>query len=128
MPNYGNNDRRTVKDFYLYFKLADNDEAVYPVSALRSVSCTGNTAIDLYFDPGILNPTGTDAQIDKIILTHTAGTELTVMKELADAINGNFGRIRSNKQDNYVMIADQIAGVYFSTSVTAITHITRSAA
>ena len=88
------------QEYFLYFKLADNNEAVYPLSALRSVSCSADSKLDFYFD--------------------------TIMKAFADEVNGNLHKNRG-KAGNYLIVGDEIATAYFHANVTAVDSITRAA-
>ena len=77
------------QEYFLYFKLADNDEAVYPLSALRSVSCSTTDKLDFYFDTANYLPTGsTTTSTDFIRCSITADTEVAIMKAFADEVNG----------------------------------------
>ena len=92
------------EEYFLYFKLADNDEAVYPLSALRSVSCPTNAKLDFFFDTANFLPTGTT----------TTTTDV------------NFHKY-PNKVSNYLIVGDEIASNYFHADVTAVDSITRAA-
>lgn len=114
------------KEYFLYFKLADNDEAVYPLSALRSVSCSTNAKLDFYFDTSNYLPTGsTSTSTDVIRCTITADAEVAIMKAFADEVNGNYYKYK-NKADNYLIVGDEVAGAYFHASITAVDSITRA--
>ena len=112
------------KNLFLYFKLADNNEAVYPVSALRSVSCSTDSKLDFYFDTSSYTPGTTNSTTDAIRLSITADTEVAIMKDLADLINNNWSK-KTNKQIDYVIIGDQIATEYWHANITAVDSITR---
>ena len=115
------------EEYFLYFKLADNNEAVYPLSALRSVSCSANAKLDFYFDTANYLPTGsTTTSTDVIRCTITADTEVAIMKAFADEVNGNYYKNRG-KADNYLIVGDEIASAYFHASITAVDSITRAA-
>ena len=115
------------EEYFLYFKLADNDEAVYPLSALRSVSCPTNAKLDFFFDTANFLPTGTTTTTTDVIrCSITADTEVAIMKAFADEVNGNFHKY-PNKVSNYLIVGDEIASNYFHADVTAVDSITRAA-
>ena len=125
MANQGHN-HGFAKEFFLYFKLADNNEAVYPLSALRSVSCSTSEKLDFSFDTASYDPDSTAATTDVIRCSITDDKEVTIMKAFADEVNGNFHKNRG-KMNNYLMVGDQVAGVYFHANITAVDSITRAA-
>jgi len=115
------------QEYFLYFKLADNDEAVYPLSGLRSVSCSADAKLDFYFDTANFLPTGTTSTTTDVIrCSITADTEVAIMKAFADEVNGNFYKNRG-KAGNYLIVGDEIASAYFHADVTAVDSITRAA-
>ena len=113
------------EEYFLYFKLADNNEAVYPLSALRSVSCTADAKLDFYFDTANFLGTSTTTTTDVIRCSITADTEVATMKAFADEVNGNFHKY-ANSVGNYLIVGDQVAGSYFHANVTAVDSITRA--
>tara|TARA_R110000744_G_scaffold92964_1_gene179768 strand:- start:104 stop:487 length:384 start_codon:yes stop_codon:yes gene_type:complete len=115
------------QEYFLYFKLADNNEAVYPLSALRSVSCSADSKLDFYFDTANYLPTGsTTTSTDVIRCSITADTQVAVMKAFAAEVNGNLHKNRG-KAGNYLIVGDEIASAYFHASITAVDSITRAA-
>lgn len=114
------------KEYFLYFKLADNDEAVYPLSALRSLSCSANAKLDFYFDTANYLPTGsTSTSTDVIRCSITADTEAAIMKAFAAEVNGNMHKYK-NSVDNRLIVGDQVASSYFHADITAVDSITRA--
>ena len=102
---------------FLYFNDDDNDVAMYPVKNLIAVTCASNTATILKFAPGSLG-TGQAGSLDLVTLTHGAGGEITIMKALARAING-----QRNTDDGLIVVADDVNGEYlagFEGTVTAV--------
>ena len=115
------------KEYFLYFKLADNNEAVYPLSALRRVSCSANAKLDFHFDTANFLPTGTTTTTtDSVRCSITADTEAAIMKAFAAEVNGNMHKYK-NSVGNYLIVGDQVAGSYFHADVTAVDSITRAA-
>ena len=113
------------RNLFLYFKLADNNEAVYPIRALRSLSCSTDGKLDFYFDTANFLGTSTTTTTDVIRCSITADTEVATMQGFADLVNNNWNK-KINKQVDYIIVGDQIAGKYCHANITAVDSITRA--
>ena len=125
---------------YLYFRTEaddiDNDDSsssgVFPVSSLKGMHPTTDTAITLFFEPTIRvrgeganatgNFTNNDSNlplVDKVVLTVGTNRHKQAMRAIADKINEPL-----SKDNGFVVIADDVSSEYVSTDVTAavITH------
>ena len=114
------------KELFLYFKLADNNEAVYPISALRRVSCTNSVQLHFLFDTANFIPTSTNTTTDFVDLAITEYTGVEIMKAFAAEVNGNFSKYK-HKAPNYIMVADAVSGTYLHADITGVNSITRAA-
>ena len=86
---------------FLVMQTATNDVMVYPVSKMKGMEGKDGT-VDISFD--------TVAADD--ILTINTSDEFQAMKDIAEAIGGN--------KDGAILLGDDVAGTYLSTSITAI--------
>ena len=86
---------------FLVMQTAANDVMVYPVSKMKGMEGK-NGEVDISFDT-----VGADD-----ILTITTSDEFQAMKDIAEAIGGN--------KDGAILLGDDVAGTYLSTSITAI--------
>ena len=113
------------RNLFLYFKLADNNEAVYPIKALRALSCSTDGKLDFYFDTANYHPDTTTATTDVIRCSMTADKEVETMQAFANLVNDNWNK-KMNKQVDYIMVGDEIASKYFNANITAVDSITRA--
>ena len=94
----------TADDKMLLFKNADNDMAMLPLSRLKDIN-GGSGSIVLTFDA--------EADVDVITLT-TGADEFEACKELVRTFN------QSPNSDGAILIADDIAGTYCSSTITGV--------
>jgi hypothetical protein len=88
----------------LIFNNADNDMAMLPLSRLKDIN--GSTgSIVITFDA--------EADVDSITL-HTGADEFEACKELVRAFN------QGPHSDGAIVIADDVAGVYCSSTITGL--------
>ncbi len=120
---------------YLYFRtqatLADDDDsaqsAMYPVSSLKGIHPTSDTAITLFFEPQIRDES--DAQDDNVVnndsVVLTTGTNKAkeAMQDLVEAINAH------PNMDPFIVVGDDNASSYIGNgNITAVGAITIAAA
>ena len=86
---------------FLVMQTAANDVMVYPVSKMKGMEGKDGT-VDITFDT-----VGADD-----ILTINTSDEFQAMQDIAEAIGGN--------KDGAILLGDDVAGTYLSTSITAI--------
>tara|TARA_R100000963_G_scaffold27219_1_gene18558 strand:- start:26 stop:355 length:330 start_codon:yes stop_codon:yes gene_type:complete len=67
---------------------AADDTGMWPVTALRAVTCAADATVLVQFDAGLDDPTGATSNVDTVTLTITADKQLEVMKGIAQAANG----------------------------------------
>ena len=127
-----------MKEVYLYFRtqatLADDDasadSAMFPLSKLRGMVPSADDTLNIYFDPMI--PVQHDDQNASVInadyVVCTIGTNdhkdaiAALTKLFAGAANGGI------HHDGYISVADDYAGTYAVTEVTALSTISVAAA
>ena len=127
-----------MKEVYLYFRtqatLADDDASsdscMFPLSKLRGMVPSADDTLNIYFDPMI--PVQHDDQNASVInadyVVCTIGTNdhkdaITALTRLfAGAANGGI------HHDGYISVADDYAGTYAVTEVTALSTISVTAA
>jgi len=95
----------TADDKMLLFKNADNDTAMLPLSRLKDIN-GGAGSVVLTFDA--------EADVDVITLA-TGADEFEACKELVRTIN------QGPNSDGAILIADDIAGTYCSSTITGVT-------
>ena len=120
---------------YLYFRtqatLADDDDiaqsAMYPVSSLKGIHPTSDTAITLWFEPQIRDES--DAQDGNVVnnasVVLTTGTNKAkeAMQDLVEAINAH------PNMDPFIVVGDDNASSYIGNgNITAVGAITIAAA
>jgi len=94
----------TADDKMLIFKNADDDTAMLPLSRLKEIN-GGTGSVVLTFDA--------EADVDVITLT-TGADEFEACKELVRTFN------QSPNSDGAIVIADDVAGTYCSSTITAV--------
>ena len=127
-----------MKEVYLYFRtqatLADDDASsdscMFPLSKLRGMVPSADDTLNIYFDPMI--PVQHDDQNASVInadyVVCTIGTNdhkdaITALTRLfAGAANGGI------HHDGYISVADDYAGTYAVSEVTALSTISVAAA
>jgi hypothetical protein len=95
----------TADDKMLIFNNADNDMAMLPLSRLKDIN-GGSGSIVLTFDA--------EADVDVITLT-TGADEFEACKELVRTFN------QGPHSDGAIVIADDVAGTYCSSTITGVT-------
>ena len=128
-----------MKEVYLYFRtqatLADDDassdSAMFPLSKLRGMVPSADDTLNIYFDPMI--PVQHDDQnasvinADYVVCTIGANDHKDAIAALtrlfAGAANGG-----SIYNDGFISVADDYAGVYAVSEVTALSTISVAAA
>ena len=108
---------------FLYFKTANNDALMYPVSRLLIVEHAADTAILMKFEGSAQDTTVEEDNFDIMNLVITADTEQAVMRAIADAIAAP--GIAGNK--GFIIIADDVTGEYIHEGVTSLGDITPDA-
>ena len=103
-----------MEKFLIFIDAAD-DAAMYPVSKIQSMTVASDATLLIKFAPGSLGD-GQAGSVDVVTLTVTADTELKVFKSIAEAISGN-----SFKPNGYIVVADDVNGVYVDSDITACT-------
>jgi hypothetical protein len=88
---------------FLLFQNAANDCMVYPLAKLKGMEGKDGT-VDVTFD----TISGED------VLTLTTADEFVAMKDIAEKVGG------PAHSDGVIVIADDVAGVYASTQITAV--------
>ena len=127
-----------MKEVYLYFRtqatLADDDASadscMFPLSSLRGMVPSADDTLNIYFDPMI--PVQHDDQnasvinADYVVCTIGANDHkdaiAALTKLFAGAANGGI------HHDGYISVADDYAGVYAVSEVTALSTISVAAA
>ena len=127
-----------MKEVYLYFRtqatLADDDDsaqsAMFPLSKLRGMVPSADDTLNIYFDPMI--PVQHDDQnasvinADYVVCTIGANDHKDAIAALtrlfAGAANGGI------HHDGYISVADDYAGTYAVSEVTALSTISVAAA
>ena len=127
-----------MKEIYLYFRtqatLADDDasadSAMFPLSKLRGMVPSADDTLNIYFDPMI--PVQHDDQNASVInadyVVCTIGTNdhkdaiAALTRLFAGAANGGI------HHDGYISVADDYAGTYAVSEVTALSTISVAAA
>ena len=128
-----------MKEVYLYFRtqatLADDDasadSAMFPLSKLRGMVPSADDTLNIYFDPMI--PVQHDDQNASVInadyVVCSIGTNdhkdaiAALTRLFAGAANGG-----SIYNDGFISVADDYAGVYAVSEVTALSTISVAAA
>ena len=128
-----------MKEVYLYFRtqatLADDDassdSAMFPLSKLRGMVPSADDTLNIYFDPMI--PVQHDDQnasvinADYVVCTIGANDHKDAITALTRLFAGarNGGMVH---QDGFISVADDYAGVYAVSEVTALSTISVAAA
>lgn len=86
-----------------------DDAATYPVANLLGMTCASDGTLLVKFKSSVGG--GTGAEHDSVSLTITADTEKTVMKTIGEAITFS--------KEAVVLIADDVAGEYVDSNITA---------
>ena len=86
-----------------------DDAATYPVANLLGMTCASDGALLIKFKSSVGG--GTGAEHDSVALTITADTETTVMQTIGEAITFS--------KEAVVLIADDVAGEYVDSNITA---------
>ena len=120
---------------YLYFRtqatLADDDDiaqsAMYPVSSLKGIHPTSDTAITLWFEPQLRDESdaqdGNVVNNDSVVLTTGTNKAKEAMQDLVEAINAH------PNMDPFIVVGDDNASSYIGNgNITAVGAITIAAA
>ena len=102
----------TENDKMLIFKNADDDTAMLPLSALHQID-GGSGSIVLTFGGSQTDDDLVNADIDVITLT-TGADEMEACKELVRKFN------EGPHSDGALIIADDVAGTYCSSTITGV--------
>ena len=102
----------TENDKMLIFKNADDDTAMLPLSTLHQID-GGSGSIVLTFGGADTGDDLVDTDVDVITLT-TGADEFEACKELVRKFNEN------PHSDGAIVIADDVAGVYCSSTITGV--------
>jgi len=95
---------------YVMAVSAVDDAICFPLDKIRNISCETDQHIFIRAEPGIHDPTGTDADSDHIDLTITADTEVAVMKVLVEKLLGT--QNGPGGQAGVLMICDDVNSVF----------------
>ena len=95
---------------------AADDTGMWPVTALRAVTCAADATVLLQFAPGIHDQTGTDADADLVTLTTTADKEKDVMLAIGRAING-----QRNVADGVITLCDDVNSIFLHPNILSCT-------
>ncbi len=98
-----------MRESYLMAVSAADDAILVPFSRIRNISCAANATINISCDPAVHDPTGTDADVDIIVLTITADTEVAVLKDLTTQL---LGAQAGNGQGSVLMVCDDVNSVF----------------
>ena len=109
---------------YIMAVNAVDDAIVVPINRIRTISCASDSAIIIYCEPGIADPTGADAENDLITLAITADTEVATLKSLVEQLLGT--QNGPGGQAGVLMICDDVNSVFAHPNITSCT-ITRAA-
>tara|TARA_A100001201_G_C3955081_1_gene160859 strand:+ start:111 stop:488 length:378 start_codon:yes stop_codon:yes gene_type:complete len=120
---------------YLYFRtaatLADDDDsaqsALFPVSSLKGIHPTSDTAVTLFFEPQIRDESdaqdGNVVNNDSVVLTTGTNKAKEAMQDIVAAINAH------PNGDPFIVVGDDNASSYVgSGNITAVGTITIAAA
>ena len=102
----------TENDKMLIFKNADDDTAMLPLSRLHQID-GGTGSIVLTFGGSQTDDDLVDTDVDVITLT-TSADEFEACKELVRKFN------EGPNSDGALVVADDIAGVYCSSTITGV--------
>ena len=102
----------TENDKMLIFKNADDDTAMLPLSRLHQID-GGTGSIVLTFGGSQTDDDLVDTDVDVITLT-TGADEFEACKELVRKFN------ESPNSDGALVVADDVAGVYCSSTITGV--------
>ena len=105
----------TADDLMLIFKNADDDTAMLPLSRLHQID-GGAGSVVLTFGGSQTDDDLVNADVDVITLT-TGADEMEACKELVRKFN------EYPHSDGALVIADDVAGVYCSSTITALSSI-----
>ena len=109
-----------MKKYFIVNDAAD-DTGMWPVEALRAVTCASDATVLVQFDAGLTDPTGATADVDTVTLTITADKQLEVMKAIAQAANATGPQYN----DGVITVADDAtddsnaAAVYLHEDITS---------
>ena len=103
-----------MEKYFLFVDAAD-DVAMYPTHKLAAVTCAGDTTILMKFASGVAGGTGAGGtEADTMTLTITTGTEVAVMKAIAQAANATGPQY----SDGVIVVADDVNSVYVNSGIT----------
>ena len=95
-----------MKTKFLLFQNAANDCLAYPLDRLQDVEGKDGTIVMSF-----------DAPSGETTITLTTSDEFTALKDIAEAIGGPV------HSDGVLVIADDVAGAYVSTQITAVNSV-----
>ena len=91
-----------MKKYFIANDAAD-DTGMWPITALRAVTCASDATVLVQFDAGLDDPTGATSNVDTVTLTITADKQLEVMQEIARAANAG-----GKYDDGAIILCDDI--------------------
>tara|TARA_R100001510_G_C7557556_1_gene138875 strand:+ start:405 stop:695 length:291 start_codon:yes stop_codon:yes gene_type:complete len=95
-----------MKTKFLLFQNAANDCLAYPLDRLQDVEGKNGTIVMSF-----------DAPSGETTITLATSDEFTALKDIAEAIGGPV------HSDGVLVIADDVAGTYVSTQITAVNSV-----
>ena len=96
---------------------AADDTGMWPVTALRAVTCASDATVLVQFDAGLDDPTGATSNVDTVTLTITADKQLDVMKAIAAAANASGAAYG----DGAMILCDDINSAFLHTDILSCT-------
>ena len=95
---------------------AADDTGMWPVSALRAVTCAADATVLVQFDAGLDDPTGATSNVDTVTLTITADKQLEVMQEIAKAANAG-----GKYDDGAIILCDDVNSKFLHKNILSCT-------
>ena len=105
-----------MKKYFIVNDAAD-DTGMWPVEALRAVTCASDATVLVQFDAGLTDPTGATADVDTVTLTITADKQLEVMKAIAQAANATGPQYN----DGALVLCDDVNSVFLHANILSCT-------
>jgi hypothetical protein len=105
-----------MEKYFLVNDAAD-DTGMWPVSALRAVTCAADATVLVQFNASLTDPTGATADVDTVTLTITADKQLEVMQAIARAANATGPQY----SDGVITLCDDINSVFLDADILSCT-------
>jgi len=106
----------TASDLMLIFKLADDDTAMLPLSTLQQIDGGSGSVVLTFGGTSAPAEALVDTDVDVITLA-TGADEFEACKDLVRKFN------EGPHSDGALVVADEVAGVYCSSTITALSSI-----